>query len=139
MPPNIAALSRMQIARFFEQNDLSVTREQCDAEAQRLTNQPVTATPSQGGTSYTVEGGNNLVVQFRLPNSTLDTDLLQSIEKAYCGFVPHHEYRGRLGEVSVYTMNNIGGTCMYLARDELLRNDSFLMFTLDDYARLVET
>ncbi len=29
---------------------------------------------------------------------------------------------------------------MYLARDELLRNDSsLLMFTLDDYARLVET
>ncbi len=68
MPPNIAALSRMQIARFFEQNDLSVTREQCDAEARRLTNQLVTATPSQGGTSYTVEGGNN-----SLSNSAFQT------------------------------------------------------------------
>ncbi|KAK0628541.1 hypothetical protein B0T17DRAFT_522999 [Bombardia bombarda] len=46
----------MQIARFFQQNK-SVTQEQCDAEeARRLTNQSVTATPSQGGTSYTVEG-----------------------------------------------------------------------------------
>ncbi len=113
MAPDIAALSRMQIARFFQQNN-SVTREQCDAEAQRLTSQSVTATLSQGGTSYTVEGG-HVVVQFRVPHSTLDMGLLQSIEHTYPGFVPHHEYQGRFGQLSVYTMNNIGGVCMYLA------------------------
>ncbi|KAK3998380.1 hypothetical protein QBC44DRAFT_363917 [Cladorrhinum sp. PSN332] len=118
MAPNIAALSRMQIERFFHQNNSSVT-----------------ATPSQGGSSYTVEGG-NVVVQFRVPHSTLDMDLLQSIEQTYQGFVPHHEYQGQLGQLSVYTMNNIGGACMYLARDELLSNDSYLLrVTLDDYAR----
>ncbi|KAF2222753.1 hypothetical protein BDZ85DRAFT_264163 [Elsinoe ampelina] len=135
MPPNILALSRMQIERFFRHTGLSVTQEQCDAEAQRWTNQPVTATPCQGGTSYTVEGGSNVVVQFRLPGSMLNMELLQSIEQVYDGFVPHHEYRGQFDQLSVYAMNNIGGKCMYLARDELLTNDSRLMVTLDDYAR----
>ncbi|WVN88139.1 uncharacterized protein L203_103340 [Cryptococcus depauperatus CBS 7841] len=135
MPPDILALSRMQIERFFKRNGLSVTQEQCDAEAQRWTTQPVTATPSQGGTSYTVEGGSHLVVQFRLPTSTLDINLLRSIEQAYDGFVPRHEYRGQLDQLSIYTMNNLGGRCLYLARDELLANDSLLRVTLDDYAR----
>ncbi|GJC94442.1 protein kinase-like domain protein [Colletotrichum higginsianum] len=64
-------------------------------------------------------------------------DLLRSIEQAYRGFAPRHEYRGKLGQVSVYTMNNIGGICMYLARTELQSdNYSLLRFTIDDYARL---
>lgn len=63
--------------------------------------------------------------------------LVRSIEQAYRGFVPRHEYQGQLGQVSVYTMNNIGGACMYLARTELQNNNySLLLFTLDDYARL---
>ncbi|TKW51385.1 hypothetical protein CTA1_2562 [Colletotrichum tanaceti] len=135
MPPNISALSQYQIRRFFQEND-SVTQQQCNAEAQQITGQSVTATACQGGTSYTVEGG-EVVVQFRVPSSNLDMDLLPSIEQAYCGFAPRHEYRGKLGQVSVYTMNNIGGTCMYLARTELQSdNYSLLRFTIDDYARL---
>lgn len=136
MPPNILALSRYQIDRFFEEND-SVTQPQCNAEAERIIGQPVNTTASQGGTSYTVEGG-EVVVQFRVPNSTLNMDLLQSVERAYHGFVPHHEYRGKLGQVSVYVMNNIGGICMYLARTELQSNNCYLLrSTIDDYARLV--
>ncbi|KAK4141303.1 uncharacterized protein C8A04DRAFT_39239 [Dichotomopilus funicola] len=113
MPPNIAALSEYQIRSFFNQND-SVTREQCDAEAQRFTGQPVTATPSQGGTSYTVEGG-DVVVQFRVPTSTLDMVFVRDIERTYQGFVPRHEYQGQLGQVHIYTMNNVGGSCIFLA------------------------
>lgn len=136
MAPNIAALSRLQIRSFFEENT-SVTQQQCNAEAQRITGQPVTATPSQGGTSYTVEGGGT-VVQFRVPSSPLEINLLRSIEQAYGVFVPRHEYRGKLGQVNVYEMNNMGGTCMYLARDELQSNNFYLLwFTVDDYARLV--
>lgn len=124
----------MQIARFFQQNK-SITQEQCNAEAQRLTGSSVSPTPSQGGSSYTVESG-GLVVQFRPPNSRLDIDMLQMIESAYHGFVPRHEEQGQFGDLHVYTMNNMGGTCMYLARDDLLRNDCYLLrFTLDDYAR----
>ncbi|KAK6221295.1 Protein kinase-like domain protein [Colletotrichum tabaci] len=90
MPPNISALSQYQIRRFFQEND-SVTQQQCNAEAQRITGQSVTATACQGGTSYTVEGG-EVVVQFRVPSSTLDMDLLRSIEQAYRGFAPRHEF-----------------------------------------------
>ena len=66
-PPNIDALSRFQTERFFMEN-ASVTQRRCDAKAQELTIQPVTATASQGGSSYTVEGG-EVVVQFRVPSS----------------------------------------------------------------------
>lgn len=86
----------------------------------------------------TVQGG-DVIVQFRVPVSILDMDLTQSIEQAYYGFVPRHEYQGQLGPVHIYTMNNIGGTCMYLARTELQSNNYYLLrFTLDDYARHVE-
>lgn len=136
MGASIAALSQSQIRRFFQQND-SVKQEQCDAEAQRFTRRPVTTTASQGGSSYTVEGG-EVVVQFRVPSSPLDMDSIRSIEQAYRGFVPRHEYQGQLGQVHIYTMNNIGGTCMYLARTELQSNNCHLLrSTLDDYARLV--
>jgi len=64
--------------------------------------------------------------------------LLQSVEQAYRGFAPQHKYRGKLGQVSVYVMNNIRGTCMYLARTELQSNNYYLLqSTIDDYARLV--
>lgn len=136
MPPNISALSRYQIRRFFEEND-SVTQQQCNAEAERIIDQPVTSTASQGGTSYTVEGG-GLVVQFRVPSSPLDMNLLQSVEEAYRGFAPQHQYRGKLGQVNVYVMNNMGGACMYLARTELQSSNYYLLrSTIDDYARLV--
>jgi hypothetical protein len=54
--------------------------------------------------------------------------------------VPRHEYRGKLAEVPVYEMNNIGGTCMYLALGEPQSNNFYLLwFTIDDYARLVNS
>ncbi len=136
MSLDMSALSQYQIRRFFQEN-ASVTQQQCNAMAQKITGQSVTATACQGGTSYTVEGG-EAVVQFRAPNSALDMDLLQSIEQAYQGFVPQHEYRGQLGPVSVYAMNNVGGTSMYQARTELQSNNyRLLRHTIDDYARLV--
>lgn len=62
--------------------------------------------------------------------------LLKSIEQAYIGFVPLHEYRGRLGDVLVYVMSDIGGVCMYLARAELQNNNyKLLRVILADYAK----
>lgn len=137
MQPDISALFRYQIGKFFREN-APVTQQQCDAMAKQLTGQPVTPTLCQGSTSYTVEAG-EVVVQFRVPKSALDMELLQSIEQAYQGFTPRHEYQGQLNELHVYTMNNIWGTCMYLARNELLSNNHLLQCTIDDYARLDNT
>ena len=88
MSLDISGLSRYQIRRFFDENT-SVTREQCDEQAQQLAGRSVTPTPSQGGTSYTIEVG-DVVVQFRAPNSPLDMDLLWGIKQAYGDFVPRH-------------------------------------------------
>lgn len=134
MQPDISALSRYQIGRFFREN-APVTQQQCDEMAQLLTGQSVTPTSCQGGTSYTVEAG-DVVVQFRAPKSALDMDLLRSIEQAYQGFTPRHEYQGQLNQLHVYTMNSTGGTCMYLARNELHTNNHLLQCTINDYARL---
>ncbi len=136
MSLDLSVLSQYQTKRFFQENT-SVTQQQCNDMAQGITGQSVTSTACQGGTSYTVEGG-NLVVQFRAPNSPLDMALLQIIEQAYQGFVPRHKYRGQFGQLHVYVMNNVGGKSMYLARTELHVNDyRLLRFTIDDYARHV--
>lgn len=136
MPLDISALTQYQIQRFFEENT-SVTQQQCNTLAQQITGQSVTATACQRGTSYTVEGG-QVVVQFRVPTSPLDMDLLHGIEQAYWGFAPRHKHYGHLGKVIVYTMNNIGGTYMYLAWTELQSNSCHLLrSTIDDYARHV--
>lgn len=137
MSIDLSSLSRFQIRTFFEENT-SVTQQQCNEMAQQLTGRSVTTTPSQGGTSYTVEGG-DVVVQFRAPYSPLDMDLLRDIEQAYPSFVPRHSYYGNCGDLFVYTMNNIGGACMYLARTELQNSSCYLLrSTIDDYARFVK-
>ncbi|KAJ3499066.1 hypothetical protein NLG97_g638 [Lecanicillium saksenae] len=137
MAPNISAPSQFQIGNFFIHNN-SVTRELCDRAAEEIASQTVTPTSCQGGSSYTVEGG-KVAIQFCAPRADLDMELLQHVEHAYAGFVPHHEYRSDIGKLKVYALENIGGVCMYLARDVLQSNTcSLLRVTLDDYARLVQ-
>ncbi|KAH8744665.1 hypothetical protein F5883DRAFT_588973 [Diaporthe sp. PMI_573] len=131
---DMSALSQMQIETFFARNP-SVTQEQCNHKAQSITGKSVTPTACQGGTSYTVEAG-QVVVQFRVPGSLLDMDFIQNIELAYQGFTPQHEDRGPFGGLRVYTMNNMGGISMYIARAHLQRNNyALLRNTIDDYAR----
>ncbi|OAA59597.1 hypothetical protein SPI_05795 [Niveomyces insectorum RCEF 264] len=53
-PESYDHLSRLQIANFFASNT-SATREQCDTLAAALLGGPVSATPIQGGSSYTYD------------------------------------------------------------------------------------
>ncbi|KAJ2989334.1 hypothetical protein NUW58_g3519 [Xylaria curta] len=134
MAVDMSALSRMQIETFFERN-APVTQNQCNDEAQRISGQSVTPTACQGGTSYTVDAG-QVVVQFRAPSSPLDMIFMNSIEQAYPGFTPQHKDWGSFHNLHVYTMNNIGGLSMYLARASLQRNNyELLRNTIDSYAR----
>ena len=56
------------------------------------------------------------------------------------GFVPRHHWVGYLGELYVYTMGNVGGISMYLARDQLCKNNfSLLRRTVSDFAKYVAT
>lgn len=136
MAVNIATLSQMQIATFFERNT-SVTQDQCNDKARDIAGRSVIPTACQGGTSYTVDAGQD-VVQFRVPGSLLDMIFMASIEQAYPGFTPRHKDCGPFHNLGVYTMNNIGGISMYLARTDLQKNDyKLLRNTIDSYARFV--
>ena len=135
---SIAKLSKVQIARFFA-NNAPTTQELCDQEAERLVDMPVHPAPVQGGTSYTVVSNDDTcVVQFRPSRFALDISLLECVERAYEGFTPRHEFVAKVGGLYVYTMGNVGGVSMYLARGELYKdNFRLLQRTLPDFARYV--
>ncbi|EHK44204.1 hypothetical protein TRIATDRAFT_87271 [Trichoderma atroviride IMI 206040] len=133
MESSIAALSRHQISDFFAKTCL--TQQQCDEQAELIAGTPVHAAIVQGGTSYTVVN-EQIAVQFRAKDFMLDIEFLGHVERAYANFMPHHRCAGKLGDLYIYTMNNVGGISMYLARNELLQNDcQLLQRTLQDYAR----
>ncbi|KAJ8130001.1 hypothetical protein O1611_g3629 [Lasiodiplodia mahajangana] len=134
MAVDMSALSRMQIAAFFERH-APVTQEHCNDEAQSISGKPVKPTACQGGSSYTVDAG-EIVVQFRSPSSPLAMAFIESIEQAYSGFTPRHKDCGPFHNLHVYTMNNVGGLSMYEARGYLQSNDyKLLRNTIDNYAR----
>ncbi len=138
MAVDMSALSRMQIETFFERN-APVTQKQCNDKAQSISGKSVTPTACQGGTSYTVDAG-QVIIQFRIPSSSLDMIFMNSIEQAYPDFTPRHKDCGLFHNLHVYTMNNIGGLSMYLARAYLQKNNyELLRNTIDSYARFVNT
>jgi hypothetical protein len=135
---SIAKLSKVQIATFFS-NNAPATQKLCDREAERLMDMPVYPASVQGGTSYTVVSDDDTcVVQFRSSRSALDMSFLECVERAYEGFMPRHEFVANVGGLHVYTMGNVGGVSMYLARGELHKNNfRLLRRTLPDFARYV--
>ncbi|KAK0723391.1 hypothetical protein B0T26DRAFT_644313 [Lasiosphaeria miniovina] len=134
MEKSLAALAAYQISNFFQANG-PTTQAECDDRAQSMTGQPATPTRLQGGSSYTVLAGNQ-VVQFRAPSAALDLDFLGHVHTAYAGFMPLPSDEGRLGELCVYSMQDVGGVSMYLARDSLYADGcSLLRRTLADFAR----
>jgi hypothetical protein len=135
----MAHLSKQQILEFFSKS-ASVTQQQCDQEAERITGGSIQPAPVQGGASYTVLANDGvLVVQFRTGRSALDLDLFGYIKRTYGSFVPRHEITGRLGELHVYTMYNVGGVAMYLARDRLHQHNCYLLHqTVQDFAMSVD-
>jgi hypothetical protein len=136
MAVDMSALSRMQIGAFFERN-APITQRQSNDKAKSISGKSVTPTACQGGTSYTVDAG-QVIVQFRAPSSPLDMIFMKSIEQAYPDFTPRHKDCGSFHNLHVYTMNNIGGLSMYLARAYLQRNNyELLRNTIDSYARFV--
>lgn len=140
MEANIAALSKFQTSNFFKKS-APTTKQECDEMAEQLTGMSVYATPVQGGDSYTVVASDETyVVQFRANDSPLDMRFLECVEQAYDGFIPRHQFVGNVGQLHVYTMGNVGGISMYLARDKLFENNfQLLRRTVADFARYVTT
>jgi len=134
MESTIAALTRYQVKKFFSASGRP-TQDQCDRYAASATGEQPTAMAVQGGSSYTVAGA-EVVVQFRAENAPLNLEFLHHVEQAYGNCMPWHTDSGKLGNLHVYTMRNVGGVSMYLARDSLQANNCYhLRQTLTDFAR----
>ena len=136
---SLEALSRAQITQFFSKN-APLTQHSCNQEAERLIHRPVHPADIQGASSYTVVSNDDTcIVQFRLSSSALNMDFIKSVEQAYNGFIPHHEFIDNYDKLLVYKMNNVGGRSMYLARKELHQSDPpLLRQTVSDFARYVD-
>ncbi|ATY58629.1 hypothetical protein A9K55_002373 [Cordyceps militaris] len=134
MEASIASLSKYQISQFFARHT-PCTQAECNATAELIAGTSVNPTAVQGGGSYTVIGG-KVIVQFRAGDSALDLELLQCVGQAYPGFTPVPSSRGKLGKLDIYTMDDVGGISMYLARVDLQKDDCKLLHqTVQDYAR----
>ncbi|KAF4436594.1 Protein kinase-like domain protein [Fusarium austroafricanum] len=86
-PEAYDALSAYQIANFFKEHGLA--RDEVDCFATNLLGSPVSATPVQGATSYTVSGSEAAqVVQFR--RSQLPMRHIEVAKQLYGDFVPEY-------------------------------------------------
>lgn len=134
----IEDLTIMQIDAFFKEHT-DVTQAECDEWAAKAIGRPVRASPVQGSTSYTVVAvdGDAKVVQFRAFQYALDVAFLQEVEAAYGHrFMPCHRDIGTFHGLHAYMMNDVGGVCVYLARDQLQADDGRLLNNaLEDYAQ----
>lgn len=135
----IEGLSEMQMADFFARH-APLSQEECNRWAEVANGCLVRASDVQGSSSYTVVAvdspSRGPVVQFRSPDCALDLEFLAFVEQTYGRrFVPGHRNAGILGELHVYTMDNVRGVSAYLARDQLQANGCRLLSTaMQDFA-----
>lgn len=139
-PEGYDILSRVQISNFFSSN--ACTKHQCDDLAAKLLGGPVSATPIQGGNSYTVERKEaTKVVQFR--TSQLDMAKLGLVQQVYLQFVPHCVYHGALESLHVYIWDRVPGPAFCRVRSQIFTSDidmeQRLSQTVQDFAKSVNT
>ncbi|KID60224.1 Protein kinase-like domain protein, partial [Metarhizium hybridum] len=137
-PESYDILSRVQISNFFSSN--ACTKHQCDDLAAKLLGGPVSATPIQGGNSYTVERKEaTKVVQFR--TSQLDMAKLGLVQQVYLQFVPHCVYHGALESLHVYIWDRVPGPAFCRVRSQIFTSDidmeQRLSQTVQDFANVV--
>jgi len=99
---------------------------------------PVSPTPIQGGTSYTVEADSGQVakvIQFR--SLKLNIELVECARQSYGDFVPSCEYYGMLGDVHMYGWDLVPGPAFCRVRHQFLTLGSHerLRQTVQDFAR----
>ncbi|GKU08177.1 unnamed protein product [Fusarium langsethiae] len=135
-PESYDILSDFQISNFFA--NTSITKTECDDVGATLLGGPVSATPIQGGSSYTVERMNvPKVVQFR--SLQLDMAKLRLAQQVYTKFVPQCAYHDILKPLHVYVWDRVPGTAFCRVRREMFASDmnksQGLSQTVDDFAR----
>ncbi|KAH7190877.1 hypothetical protein DER44DRAFT_707834 [Fusarium oxysporum] len=135
-PKSYDKLSEFQVDSFF--TNASVTKVECDEFAAQLLDGPVSATPIQGGNSYTVESEHmSKVVQFR--SSQLDMKKLEIAQNVYLKFVPQGKYHNTLGTFHVYIWDRIPAPAFCRVRRKMFASDMIenhgLGQTVQDFAR----
>ena len=135
-PEAYDALSAYQIAEFFTKHGLA--RDEIDHFAANLLGSPVSATPVQGATSYTVSGDEAAqVVQFR--RSRLSMKRIEVARQLYGDFVPECKSQGMFGPVHVYVANLVPGPAFCRVRSQFFSPaptmEQCLQQTVQDFAR----
>jgi hypothetical protein len=135
-PEAYDALSAYQIAEFFTKHGL--TRDEIDHFAANLLGSPVSATPVQGATSYTVSGDEAAqVVQFR--RSQLPMRQVEVARQLYGDFVPECKSQGMFGPVYVYVANLVPRPAFCRVRSQFFSPaptmEQRLQQTMQDFAR----
>ncbi|KPM39356.1 hypothetical protein AK830_g7208 [Neonectria ditissima] len=134
-------LSAFQISRIFERHG-PITSDDCNRLAADILCCPVTPTPVQGATSYTVAAANPnqtpMVVQFR--SKKLDMALIELARQSYGDFVPNCKpHSTMLGDVYVYLWDLVPGPAFCRVRRQFLALDvemeQHLYQTVEDFAR----
>ncbi|KAF9775138.1 hypothetical protein IL306_006784, partial [Fusarium sp. DS 682] len=135
-PEAYDTLSAYQIAKFCKEHGLA--RDEFDCFATNLLGSPVSATPVQGATSYTVSGDEaGQVVQFR--RSQLPMRHIEVAKQLYGDFVPECKSRGMFGPVYVYVANLVPGPAFCRVRSQFFSPaptmELRLQQTVQDFAR----
>ncbi|KAJ5783166.1 hypothetical protein N7457_004940 [Penicillium paradoxum] len=123
------------IDQFF--SGCTVTQEECDRTAAEITGEAVQPVRLQGAFSYTV-AGQELLVQFRVPGSLLNTERLSLARKIYGNIVPACVNRGVLGlspSLAVYVMDKVPGITYIEAPLTTLYCVTWQEKTVSDFAR----
>jgi hypothetical protein len=123
------------INQFF--SGRAVTRDECDQTATELANEAVKPVPLQGAFSYTVATG-KLLVQFRDPQSLLDTRTIDLAREIYGNIVPACVNRGVIGpspSLTIYVMDKVPGITYIEAPSAALHCPSWQEQTVSDFAR----
>jgi len=135
-PEAYDALSAHQIAKFFEKHRLA--RDEINSFAANLLGSPVSATPVQGASSYTVSGDEAAqVVQFW--GSQLPMKHIELAKQLYGDFVPECKSQGMFGPVYVYMANLVPGPAFCRVRSQFFSPaptmEQRLQRTVQEFAR----
>lgn len=123
------------INQFFV--NCPVTREECDRKAVELAGEAVKSVWLQGAFSYTV-AGEKLLARFRVPESLLDTNILDLARKVHGSFVPVCLKSGVVGpapSLAVYVMEKVPGVTFIQVPSEISHNPSWQEKTVSHFAR----
>ncbi|KAF2021831.1 hypothetical protein BU24DRAFT_457759 [Aaosphaeria arxii CBS 175.79] len=131
-PESYDRLSTAQIRNFFQKHE-AITKDDCDSIASMLLDSPVSSTPVQGATSYTLEADRVPKVVYR--TYKLRPKVLELARQSYGGFVPGFVEHGMFGPAHVYEWDLVRGQAFCRVRRRFLAPgmEILLQRTVEDF------